>query len=82
MSGYHPSTVSLALRDDPRIQPETQQRVKAAAEKLGYRVHPMIAAWVSAPGRPAGRAPRGGGVSHLSARRFPLEDGPVFPEHL
>lgn len=49
----HPSTVSLALRGDARIPAETRERVKTAATRLGYRVNPMIAAWVSA--RRAGR---------------------------
>src|SRR5215218_10064683 len=49
----HPSTVSLALRGDVRIPVETRERVKNAAEKLGYRVHPLISAWVGA--RRAGR---------------------------
>lgn len=44
----HPSTVSLALRGDPRIPSATRTRVQAAAARLGYRVNPLIAAWVSA----------------------------------
>lgn len=48
LAGCDPSTVSLALRDDPRITPATRQRVKAAADKLGYRVNPLVAAWVAA----------------------------------
>ncbi len=31
-----PSTVSRALRDDPRIRPETRQRVQTLAKELGY----------------------------------------------
>lgn len=49
----HPSTVSLALRGDARIPLETQERVRSAAARLGYRIHPMISAWVST--RRAGR---------------------------
>jgi DNA-binding LacI/PurR family transcriptional regulator len=53
----HSSTVSLALRGDPRIPAKTRARVEEAAVKLGYRVNPMIAAWVSArrAGRPVGQ---------------------------
>ena len=53
----HASTVSLALRGDPRIPTETRDRVTEAATRLGYRIHPMISAWVSArrAGRPAER---------------------------
>lgn len=53
-AGCHPSTVSLALRDDSRIPVETRERVRAAADRLDYRVNPLVAAWVSArrTGRP------------------------------
>ena len=56
-AGCHASTVSLALRGDVRIPAETRERVQVAADKLGYRIHPLIAAWVSArrAGRPIGR---------------------------
>jgi DNA-binding LacI/PurR family transcriptional regulator len=45
-AGVDTSTVSLALRSDPRIRSETRQRVEAAAARLGYAVNPLIAAWV------------------------------------
>jgi DNA-binding LacI/PurR family transcriptional regulator len=53
----HASTVSLALRGDPRIPAATRERVHAVAAQLGYRVNPLIAAWVSArrAGRPVAR---------------------------
>ncbi len=44
-AGCHSSTVSLALRNDPRISAETRGRVQAAAAQLGYRVNPLISAW-------------------------------------
>ncbi len=31
------STVSRALRGDPRVRPETRRRIEAAAERLGYQ---------------------------------------------
>jgi DNA-binding LacI/PurR family transcriptional regulator len=37
--GCDSSTVSRALRDDPRIAAETRQLVQAAAQRLGYRVN-------------------------------------------
>lgn len=35
------STVSLALRDSPRIAPKTKERVQEVAEQLGYRAAPF-----------------------------------------
>src|SRR3954447_11118062 len=39
LAGVHVSTVSRVLRDSPQlnIRPETRQRIKEAAEELGYR---------------------------------------------
>lgn len=41
--GLDKSTVSLALRDHPSIPRDTRERVKAAAERLGYRPDPALA---------------------------------------
>jgi len=38
------ATVSLALRDDPRIPDVTRAKIKAAAERLGYRMNPLVSA--------------------------------------
>jgi DNA-binding LacI/PurR family transcriptional regulator len=38
------ATVSLALRDDPRIPEDTRARIKKAATKLGYRMNPLVSA--------------------------------------
>lgn len=40
----HPSTVCLALKNDPRVPRSTVERVKAAVAKLGYVRDPMMAA--------------------------------------
>lgn len=42
MAGVSKMTVSLALRDNPRIAPETKNRIKALAEKHGYRSVPVL----------------------------------------
>lgn len=42
--GVSHATVSLALRDSPRISAEVRKRVRNEAEKLGYRPDPMLAA--------------------------------------
>ena len=39
--------VSLALRKHPSIPPATQERVAAAAKKLGYRSNPLVSALMS-----------------------------------
>lgn len=54
-AGVHPATVSRALRDDPRITPEQRAVVRRAAEALGYRPNPLVAALMSTrrTGRPA-----------------------------
>ncbi len=38
------STVSLALRNDPRLLEATRQRIQAIAEELGYKANPTVAA--------------------------------------
>jgi len=42
--GVSPTTASLALRDHPRISDATKEKVREAAERLGYRRHPMLSA--------------------------------------
>jgi DNA-binding LacI/PurR family transcriptional regulator len=42
-AGVGKSTVSLALRDDPRLKPETCQRIQKIAQKLGYQANPTVA---------------------------------------
>jgi LacI family transcriptional regulator len=42
--GVHRSTVSLALRDHPRISEEVRRKVQAAARRLGYRINPLVSA--------------------------------------
>ena len=41
------ATVSYALRDDPRIRPETRTAVQKIATQLGYRPNPRFAALMS-----------------------------------
>jgi LacI family transcriptional regulator len=41
--GVDKSTVSLALRNHPSISPAMRERVKATADKLGYRPDPALA---------------------------------------
>ena len=41
--GLGKATVSLALRDDPRIRKQTREQVQRHAEKRGYSANPMVA---------------------------------------
>ncbi len=41
--GLGKATISLALRDDPRIRKETRERVQRHADKRGYAANPMVA---------------------------------------
>lgn len=43
-AGVSKSSVSLALRDDPRLAPSTRRRVQEAAARLGYRKNPIVSA--------------------------------------
>ena len=40
--GVSTMTVSLALKDHPRISTETREEVKRVAEEMGYRTNPMV----------------------------------------
>jgi LacI family transcriptional regulator len=43
----HVTTVSLALRNHPRLPKETRQRIQAIAKSMGYAPDPMLRALVS-----------------------------------
>jgi LacI family transcriptional regulator len=43
-AGCSVATVSYALRDDPRIRPETRTQVQTVATQLGYRPNPRFSA--------------------------------------
>src|SRR5690606_10532562 len=45
--GVHLSTVSLALRNDPRLPEETRARIRAVAQKLGYAPNPLVSLLMS-----------------------------------
>jgi LacI family transcriptional regulator len=42
-AGVGKATVSLALRDDPRLRPETRRRIQKLALKMGYRTNATVA---------------------------------------
>ncbi|CAM3019886.1 LacI family DNA-binding transcriptional regulator [Rariglobus hedericola] len=43
-AGVHITTVSLALRDDPRLPETTRKRIQALAKEMGYSPDPMLSA--------------------------------------
>jgi LacI family transcriptional regulator len=43
--GYHHSTVSLALRNDPAIRANVRKRIHRAAREVGYRRDPLLDAF-------------------------------------
>ncbi|MBI3887102.1 MAG: LacI family DNA-binding transcriptional regulator [Opitutae bacterium] len=43
-AAVHQTTVSLALRHDPRLPEKTRARIQSVADRLGYRPDPMLAA--------------------------------------
>lgn len=46
-AGVHQTTVSLALKNNPRIPEQTRQRIKKIAEKMGYVPDPELNSLVS-----------------------------------
>jgi LacI family transcriptional regulator len=45
--GVSRTTVSEALRDHPRVSPETRERIQAAAREAGYRFNPLASSVLS-----------------------------------
>lgn len=43
-AGVHRSTVSLAMRDHPRISADVRKRVQRIAAQIGYRANPLVTA--------------------------------------
>ena len=43
--GVAKSTVSLALRGSTKVKPETTERIREAANRLGYRPDPILSAF-------------------------------------
>ncbi len=54
-SGYSTATVSLALRNSPRVSPEAGEAIRRMARNLGYEPHPYVQAHMRAirHGKPA-----------------------------
>jgi len=70
-AGVHQSTVSLALRGDPRLKPETIRHIQALARRMGYVPDPMLAALANYR---RGRMP-GNGTVLAWVTNWPKADG-------
>lgn len=46
-AGVHQTTVSMALRDHPRISAKTKTKIQRLAERMGYRPNPLVSALMS-----------------------------------
>jgi DNA-binding LacI/PurR family transcriptional regulator len=73
----HRSTVSLALRDHPRISADVRQRVKQIASELGYRMNPLVAALMQS--RRSGRPVRHAVLAYVT--NYPTRYGWRPPHH-
>lgn len=67
-AGVSKATVSRALCGDPRIPPETAERVRATAARLGYRPDPALAEIAAARWR-QGEGRAGVTFAYISQRR-------------
>lgn len=73
LAGVERSTVSLALRGDARIPEGTRARVRSAAERLGYRPHPVLSELASRRWRAGGAKVR----EQLAFLRTVAEEHPM-----
>lgn len=46
-AGYHPTTISMALRNHPRLPADTTEKIQALAKEMGYRPDPALGALVA-----------------------------------
>ena len=56
-AGVGKATVSLALRNDPRLRPQTCRRIQKIARQMGYRTNATIASLMALPPRASDRLP-------------------------
>jgi LacI family transcriptional regulator len=76
-AAVHRSTVSLALRDHPRISEPVRRKIQAIAKRLDYRINPLVSALMQS--RRSGRA-----VKHLTlafVTNYPTRFGWKPEEH-
>jgi LacI family transcriptional regulator len=76
-AGVHRSTVSLALRNNPRISREVRHRVQAVALQLGYRSNPLVTALMRS--RRSGRSAKQVVLAYVT--NYPTRYGWRPPHH-
>jgi LacI family transcriptional regulator len=72
VAGVSRMAVSLALRNSPKISPETSRRIHEIAEQLGYRPNPLVSALMTQL-RHGREVKRPSTVAYVTA--YPTEDG-------
>ncbi len=68
-AGVHQTTVSLALRNDPRLSVATRERIRLLAREMEYRPNPLITALVSERKRRGGGPGRGSVLAFMTSHR-------------
>lgn len=77
VAGCARSTVSMALRNDPRISVGTRDRVNRAAAQLGYKPNPLVAALMTT--RRMQRVPTDHATLALVTTHPPADPGRTYP---
>jgi LacI family transcriptional regulator len=75
-AGVHRTTVSLSLRDHPRIPLATRERIKTIAARLGYRINPLVSALMQS--RRSGKPVKHATLAYVT--NYPTRWG-WLPEH-
>ncbi len=81
--GYSKNTISLALRGSPQIPPATRERVREAAERMGYQTNAVVAQ-LMAQLRATRTRPLQAKLALVNANRDPsaLRDHPTIPTYV
>lgn len=81
--GVSKNTVSLALRNDPQIPEPTRERIRKAAEGLGYQRDPVVAHLMSRLRRHPGTGPKAAlALLNANQDRDALKSHPTIPTYM
>ncbi len=73
--GCHQTTISRALRNDPRISPQMRERVHQQCEAMGYRPNPLVSALIASRRRKSGNSFQAN-IAYVTCNPYP---GPIRP---